>query len=186
MCVGGGGEGGQQLFTLTHWQRLGLGCLSFHCVPVRKGIWLFFGSKEGKRNDGPQDFDSPPPPHPTPKKTGSCVSGVRREVGGLSLHPKEPVMDSILPGSWNFPPLHEDKSKSGTVITDEWVGRDRGPSASLQPHPLLTSFLEPLLHNCQDRVLSVLCFGWEKKKASSKQRAAPVPPAPGLWARPPV
>lgn len=79
-------------------------------------------------------------------------------MGGFSLHPEEPVTDSLLPGSWDSPLLHEDKSKSGTVITDEWVGRDRGPSASPPPppHPLLTSFLEPLLHSCQDRVLCVL------------------------------
>lgn len=73
-------------------------------------------------------------------------------------------------------------------------GQDGGPAASPSPpppHPLPTSFRGPLLHNCQDRESSV-CSELKKKrvkeregkKASFKQRAAPVPPAPGLWARP--
>lgn len=60
-------------------------------------------------------------------------------MGGLSLHPEEPVTDSLLPGSWDFPQLHENKSKSEAGITDEWVGRGwrviRLSSAAAPPPP---------------------------------------------------
>lgn len=95
-------------------------------------------------------------------------------MGGLSLHPEEPVTDSLLPGSWDFPQLHENKSKSEAGITDEWVGR----GWSRRPTP---SSLVSWSHFCTiARTQSSLCSELGGKKKSQLQtKSSPGPARPG-------